>query len=66
MRPFVPISIQVLRKCDKLANLASREGLENLGYSSKERIREIANFDQNVADKLIKAIKNFFGIEIDD
>ncbi|NEU75775.1 hypothetical protein PI95_025265 [Hassallia byssoidea VB512170] len=50
--------------CLKIADLASIEGLENLGYSSKSRIMEIANMEQDVAEEIMQWFKNFCGIEI--
>ncbi|AVH63081.1 MULTISPECIES: DNA-directed RNA polymerase subunit alpha C-terminal domain-containing protein [unclassified Nostoc] len=50
--------------CLKIAGLVSREDLENLGYSSKSRIMEIANMEQDVAKEIMQWIENNFGIEI--
>lgn len=48
-----------------MANVASLEGLENLGYSSKARIMEIANLEQEVGEEIIQFIENRFEIEIE-
>lgn len=50
--------------CLKIADLASLEGLVNLGRSSKTRIMEIANMEQDVAKEIMQFIENHFEIEI--